>query len=226
MSRRRSPSSRQTQSRHRAAGPAQLPAVRRRARTPLIAWPGRLVSCTTGFLFHNPECGYFGSTAGHCGQVRAGVAIARPHPCGRGAGQQLLPEQVGDRGHGLHLDVGLSLAGLADDQHGQRRPRRHGPHLDTAARHRARLCFEGVTATRATAGRWCGSTRGLCATPRVTATSAAARTTRASRATAAGRCTSRRGEPGDGGRHGVVVGHDHRRQRWTSFTMGESSSSS
>jgi hypothetical protein len=41
----------------------------------LIAWPGRLVSCTTGFLFHNRSFGYFGSTAGHCGRVGAGVAI-------------------------------------------------------------------------------------------------------------------------------------------------------
>jgi hypothetical protein len=44
----------------------------------LIAWPGRLVACTTGFLFHNPHVGYFGSTAGHCGRVGAGVAIV-PH---------------------------------------------------------------------------------------------------------------------------------------------------
>lgn len=41
----------------------------------LIAWPGRLVSCTTGYLFHNRYYGYFGSTAGHCGNVGAGVAI-------------------------------------------------------------------------------------------------------------------------------------------------------
>lgn len=44
----------------------------------LIAWPGRHVACTTGFLFHNRAFGYFGSTAGHCGNFGAGVAIL-PH---------------------------------------------------------------------------------------------------------------------------------------------------
>jgi hypothetical protein len=41
----------------------------------LIAWPGRKVACTTGYLFHNSAYGYFGSTAGHCGRQGYVVGI-------------------------------------------------------------------------------------------------------------------------------------------------------
>jgi hypothetical protein len=117
----------------------------------LIAWPGRLVSCTTGFLFHNPYFGYFGSTAGHCGPVGSGVAIA-PNLADQVRANSYFPNPwvMADTAFismSVHpwpawpmINTGNGARGIT------------GRYLNTQLGTGLRLCFEGITSDSGNCG--------------------------------------------------------------------------
>lgn len=124
-----------------------------------IAYGGRLVGCTTGFLFRNGY-GVFGSTAGHCGRVNDGVLIG-PHIVDviRANGYQGYPWVMADTSL-----ISLSARGWAYW------PEIHGAgHRGITAKYRnaqitrgLRLCFEGVTSDSGNCGYVVRANQWMC----------------------------------------------------------------
>lgn len=117
----------------------------------LIAWSGRQVACTTGYLFHNRYYGYFGSTAGHCGNVGHGMAIL-PRIAGTIRMNSYFPNKwvMADSAFVSMsaqpwpawpmINTGNGVRGIT------------GRYLNTQIGNGLRLCFEGITSNSGNCG--------------------------------------------------------------------------
>lgn len=127
----------------------------------LIAWPGRQVQCTTGFLFHSRYFGYFGSTAGHCGNVGHGVAII-PHIVDAIRMNGYFPNKWVSADTAFFslsarpwpawpmINTGNGVRGIT------------GRYLNTQIGTGLRLCFEGVTSNSGNCGAVVRANEWLC----------------------------------------------------------------
>ena len=127
----------------------------------LIAWPGRTVQCTTGYLFYNRYYGYFGSTAGHCGNIGNGVAIV-PHIVDTVRMNGYYPNKWVSADAALFslsnrpwaawpmVNTGNGVRGIT------------GRYLNTQIGNGLRLCFEGVTSNSGNCGAVVRANEWLC----------------------------------------------------------------